>query len=467
MNQLENKRLRKIAQRSLLFFAAMIIQSCLVDDKSSHNVSIQEKIFNTDSAQKSLLAEYVSEMANPKKNQIDTNWKPKEVDFSELFPVFADNCSPCHSSTGNGPFVLTSFESIRKKAAVIKEVMKSRLMPPFLANVNYSSLINAPRLNDSVRWRIINWIDQGCNKAKYPYNKNLQEFFPNKNNQNYKTYQATEHIINSNNDSYQCFIIDLNLAKDTFIKSIRYRSSNPRTIHHIMVYLDTSNVLESSEKCWNCMKSDIVNKLVPIDSWSRGMLAYELSEDFAFRFPKGSKLLLQTHYGNEGNKGQKEQTSLDIFFRNNPKRKIKFEIINNLNIFFPANKIKTETIVFKINSPISLIGCVPHMHFLAKKIEIFAITNENKKVNILKIDDWDYLWQGSYLFKNLVELPANSIIYMNAVFDNTSKNKQQPNDPIKDVKYDTYSNEEMMVLCLYTTDFQENDKSKYPIKLLR
>lgn len=468
MNYFKNKRRKqKLTAKLFLFFLfALIITNCEIEDSSSNNRIQGNKQFDNDSAQKSLLNEYFNGIENNLKNCIDTNWTPKQVDFSEIFPIIIDNCSPCHNSKGNAPFSLTNLTSIRRKAPVIKEVMTTRLMPPFLADANYSSLINAPSLSDSVRWRIINWIDQGCQDAKKPIDKKILENFDDKNNHNSFNYQANEHIINSDNDSYQCFVIDLNLKTDTFIKSIRYHSSNPRTIHHIMLYLDTTNTLSNSEKCWNCMKSDIVNKLVPIDSWSRGMRAYELNENFAFRFPKGSKLLLQTHYGNEGNKGQKEQTSLDISFGTNPQRKINFEIINNFDIRFPANKVKTETIVYKIKSPISLIGCVPHMHFLAKRVEIFAVTSKNKKVNILKINNWDYLWQGSYLFKNLIEIPANSTIYMNVVFDNTSNNTQQPNNPIKDVKYDTYSNEEMMVLCLYTTKLQNNDKFVEPIKLL-
>ncbi len=442
----------------------MLLYAC----ENNHSEIVEKKtVFNNDSAQHQLLADYLTEQQHPTKTTIDTNWVKKEVNFSELFPVFADNCTPCHSEKGNAPFVLTSYEAIRKKALVIKDVMMERLMPPFLADVHYSELINAPRINDSIRWRIVNWIDQGCKPASLPYNKNRVDYFPITCSKNYRTYQTPEHTINSNTDSYQCFVIDLDLATDSFVKAIRYRSSNPSTIHHIMVYLDTAGVLSNSEKCWDCMKDAIVNKLIPIDSWSRGMVAYELEKDFAFKFPKGSKLLLQTHYGNERNKGKKEQTDLDIYFGNKPDREIKFEIINNLKIFFPANKVKTESITFKTDSAISLIGCVPHMHFLATRIEVFAITNELKKINILKINDWDYLWQGSYLFKKLIEIPKNSTIYMNVVFDNTSKNLQQPNNPIKDVKYDSYSTEEMMVLCLYTTSFKANDKTKQALKLLR
>ncbi len=430
-------------------------------------ISKTKLLFNNDSAQDNLLAEYLKELKNPVKSIIDTNWSKRIIDFSELFPVFVDNCTPCHIENGNAPFVLTSFESIRKKARVIREVMLGRLMPPFLADPHYSALVNAPRINDSTRWRIINWIDQGCKAAKQPYNKKIEEYFHTSDRRNYTTYEAEEHTINSNSDSYQCYVIDLGLKNDSFVRAIRYHSTNKSTIHHIMVYLDTANVLKSSPSCFDCMKKDVVNKLVPIDSWSRGMVAYQLSTDFAFKFPKGSKLLLQTHYGNEGNKGKKEKTTLDILYKTKPEREIKFEIANNLKIALPAYKVKTETLTFKPDTAISLIGCVPHMHFLAKKAELFAITNDNKKINILKINNWDYLWQGSYLFKNLIEIPAKSTIYMNVVYDNTSKNLQQPNNPIRDVKYDTYSNEEMMVLCLYTTVLKKGDKTKMPLEILR
>ncbi len=455
------------------FYALLIVfyamYSCNLGSKK--DVDIQNtrdfSTFNNDSAKNALLLEYYHGLADPRGKLIDTNWENGPVDFSDVFPLFVDNCTPCHSENGNGPFVLNSYEAILKRSAVIKDVLMERVMPPWMADDTYSELMNAPRINDSLRWVIVKWIDQGALPPKFSKDSRIQQFLPTKNLRGSRTYYTEEHTINSNDDSYQCFVVDLDLPIDTFVNSIRFHSSNPSTIHHIMVYMDTLGILNSLPGCWNCMKDEIVNKLIPIEPWSRGMVPTQLTKGFAFRYPKGSKLLLQTHYGDEGNKGQRERTSLQVFFSKRPEREIKWEILNNLEIFFPANTIKVETISFYTDSTISLIGCVPHLHFLAKKIEIFAITKELKKINILKINDWDYLWQGSYLLRKLTVIPGGSTIYMNAVYDNTANNPVQPNNPVQDVKYDTYSNQEMMVLSLMFTAYRKGDEQVEPTEILR
>jgi hypothetical protein len=336
-----------------------------------------------------------------------------------------------------------------------------------MADEHYSSFINAPRINDSIRQRIISWIDAGALPPQTTFSQATQEPMAEENFAGTGLYTARQHTITSNTDSYQCFVIDMHLQKDTFVKAIRYHSTNPATVHHIMVYLDTLHVLDTLPDCWNCMKDGIVNKLMPLDSWSKGMQPCIFTKDFAFHFPKGAKFLLQIHYGNEGNKGQVEQTSLEVFFEQRPERIVKYEILNNLKIHFPANTVKTETIRFHTDTAISMVGIVPHMHFLAKRAEVFAITPALEKIHLLKINDWDYSWQGSYLLKSLVPVPAGSTIYMNVVFDNTDKNPKQPNNPIKDVKYDTYSNEEMMVLALYMTNYKTGDGQQQPYRILR
>lgn len=455
-----------VAMVRVLFFLFVVLLSAGCDAPAIHHTT-DEQAYNNDSAANALLSEYHSGAQSSEINMAAMKLAPRDVDFSALFPVFADNCVPCHSPEGNAPFCLNSYAAISRKSAVIKDVMLQRLMPPFLADPRYSHLVNAPRINDSVRGEIIRWIDHGAKPAKSKYTGKTGVSQADSVTGSCKTFRAKEHTISSNSDSYQCFVIDLDLKTDTFVNCLRYHSTNKAAIHHIMVYLDTGHVLGNSPDCWDCMKNDIVNKLIPIDSWSRGMLACKLTDGFAFKFPKGSKLLLQTHYGDEGNKGQHEQTTIDLFYSARPTREVKFEIINKLDIFLPANKVKTESLKFKTDSAISLIGCVPHMHFLAKKIEIFAITPDLRKINILKINNWDYLWQGSYFLSSLVQVPAHSSIYMNAVFDNTTNNPQQPNDPVRDVKYDTYSNEEMMVLCLYTVPWKSSDEYVHPTKIFR
>ncbi len=455
----------KKIQYPLLLLILFIQFNCNQNAKQQPGSYKQE--FDNDSACSVLLNGYLNEQNQFDANIIDTNFVIQKVDFNQLMPIFKENCTPCHKPNGNGPFPLTDFKTIRKKSLSIRDVLMHRIMPPFMGDTHYSDMMNAPRINDSLRCCIIKWIDAGSPPPQLKLAEEKEKTITKEKHYDFVTYTAKEHTINSNTDSYQCFIIDLKLERDTFLKSIKHHSTNPAAIHHIMVFLDTTSSTKGMENCWDCKQKEIAANLVPIDAWSKGMLPCILTEDFAYRFPKGSKLILQIHYGDEGNLGKKEKTNIDLFFCPRPQRIVKFEILNNLDIFFPANKVKTETIVYHTDTAISILGGGPHMHFLCKKIELFAITPEKKKINILRINNWDYLWQGNYFYTHPIIIPAGSTVYMNAVFDNTINNPQQPNNPIKNVKYNTYSKEEMMVLSLYITGYRKGDEKIIPYKVLK
>ena len=67
----------------------------------------------------------------------------------------------------------------------------------------------------------------------------------------------------------------------------------------------------------------------------------------------------------------------------------------------------------------SLMSVFPHMHLLGKDLICYAVTPTNDTINLVKIDNWDFEWQGAYLFKKLLKVPAGSMIYAKGNYDNT------------------------------------------------
>ena len=172
--------------------------------------------------------------------------------------------------------------------------------------------------------------------------------------------------------------------------------------------------------------------------------------------------------GEKGNQGKLEQTTIGLFIRKTPPPKeIKWAILNNLDIGIPANVAKVETITFPVEADMSLLGLVPHLHFIGRVVECYAMTADCRKIPLLKIPDWDYLWQGRFMFPKPIIVPQGSTIYMNVLYDNTAHNPQQPNDPIVDIHYDNLSSQEMMVLCVYYTDYQAGDENRTVGTLVR
>jgi hypothetical protein len=61
----------------------------------------------------------------------------------------------------------------------------------------------------------------------------------------------------------------------------------------------------------------------------------------------------------------------------------------------------------------------------------------------LSVPKYDFNWQHEYIFTQPLQLPAGSKLYAKAWYDNSAKNKSNP-DPTKQVTWGDQTWEEMM-----------------------
>ena len=59
------------------------------------------------------------------------------------------------------------------------------------------------------------------------------------------------------------------------------------------------------------------------------------------------------------------------------------------------------------------------MHLLGKDLDCIAVTPTNDTINLIKINNWDFEWQGFYFYKTFIKIPAGSMIYAKGNYDNT------------------------------------------------
>jgi hypothetical protein len=91
-----------------------------------------------------------------------------------------------------------------------------------------------------------------------------------------------------------------------------------------------------------------------------------------------------------------------------------------------------------------LLGLLPHMHLRGKSFEYVATFPDGKKEVLLKVPAYDFNWQTVYRLEKPMRLPAGTRIDCAAVFDNSSKNKNNP-DPGKLVIWGEQTWQEMMI----------------------
>ena len=125
--------------------------------------------------------------------------------------------------------------------------------------------------------------------------------------------------------------------------------------------------------------------------------------------------------------------------------------------YIPPNQITDISSSFgPIMQDVSLMSIFPHMHLLGKQMECIAVTPTNDTINLVRVNNWDFEWQGFYFYKKFLKIPAGSMIYASGSYDNTLS-IDNPN-PIP-VQTGLNTQDEMFLFVFQYTDYQLGDEN--------
>lgn len=118
----------------------------------------------------------------------------------------------------------------------------------------------------------------------------------------------------------------------------------------------------------------------------------------------------------------------------------------NQKFKIPAN-VADYPVSAKFQVPFFLSGkailVAPHMHLLGRKIAVNLTNPDNSVTPLIRIDDWDFNWQGFYTLDQPIPIAPSSVLQLDTVYDNTDGNPRNPNYPIKEVRWGEGTNDEM------------------------
>jgi hypothetical protein len=259
------------------------------------------------------------------------------------------------------------------------------------------------------------------------------------------------------------------LTEDKFVEAVEVRPSNARIVHHALLFIDTAGQGRKLEK----QQQDNPRKdphggndqdqgpgyyggmgvgFLPsatLGGWAPGQLPHVLPEGTGIHLPKNSDVVMQIHFHRNG-RLEKDKTTIGLYFS---KKKVERPFQGGLmaGLFFqiPANN---ERFVVKgqssVNADMTLHDIMPHMHMLGKEIKVTMTPPEGKPVLLFHIKDWDYNWQETYFFKEPLKLKAGTQLDLEAVYDNSANNPNNPFNPPQVVTFGEQTFNEMCFVFL-------------------
>jgi hypothetical protein len=396
---------------------------------------------------------------------------------SDVAPIIENHCTTCHKENGSAPFSLQTYNDVVKRASFILEVIENKYMPPYPADPLFARHLNVNVLSQQEIATIRNWIKDGkvkgntVKKSVNSSNKNAPQTKPG-----LVLQQKNPYVIpGDNKEKFKIFVIPTNLKDTTYISAVEYVPGNARRTHHSRIMIDTSNKLRKDNGINVGDSSEYQKRGIKMfDEFWKGWIPGNKTSIFypsgmAKMLPPNADLIINTHYSPSPLKEEDNFLLKFYFSKEKPNRIIKTFILDegdivNSPFFIPADSIIT---FYGRSQPlsidISILSVLPHMHILGKTIKAFAITPAGEVVPLIHIPKWQFNWQFTYPFTNLLKLPAGSIIYVTATYDNTINNLLNPYYPTIPFYYGWGTNNEMMNLILEYVEYKPGDE-KVPIQ---
>ena len=374
-------------------------------------------------------------------------------------PLIYQYCAPCHRPGEAGPFSLLSYEDVRKRAAQIVTVTKSRYMPPWLPEPGFGDFAGERRLSETQLRLIEEWVRQGAPEgsptglAAPHFTEGWQIGAPDMVVQMPTPYRLAA----DGTDVFRNFIFPIHLSETRYVRAIELRPGNKRIVHHANIWVDRRQSLRGRdgedgqpgfpgmENVSTEARSDSFDPDSHFLFWKPGTVVEPEPAGLSWRLDPGTDLILNLHLKPSG-KPETIQPLLGLYFTAEPPRRfpmlVQLEHDGAIDIA-PGARDFAVTDHLTLPVAVEVLAIYPHAHYLGKEIEAWATLPDGARRWLLKIGDWDINWQAVYTYREPVPLPKGTTIEMRISYDNSEQNPRNPNNPAKRVRAGPRSEDEM------------------------
>jgi Flp pilus assembly protein TadD len=382
----------------------------------------------------------------------------REPTFTQdIAPIILENCSPCHREGMSTPFNLLDYEDVWKRARLIVDVVSDRYMPPWLPEPGYGSFYGARHLQDAQIELIRKWVEQSGEEGPL-------EALPETPDWPTGWQAGTPDLIvasdgefllpSEGRDVYRNFVLSIPTKKHRYIRALEFRPSNARIVHHALIYVDRTR--ESRRRDQQSPEAGFDGMRVPDSammpegqflSWQPGATYSKETEGIPWLVTPGSDLVIQVHMNPSG-KRESFRCEVGVYFSESKPKRVPTKIkLSSLNIdITPGDSQYDVHDEFVLPGDVDVTRVLPHAHYLCRRMEGLALLPSGERKSLILIEDWDFNWQGDYIYDPPIFLPKGTRIKMHFTYDNSSENAANPNTPSDRVMYGPQSSDEMAEL---------------------
>ena len=240
-------------------------------------------------------------------------------------PLLQKHCTECHHPGTAAPFSLLTYDDAVNWAAMIREVVLMRTMPPWHADPRFGHFANERRLAQDEIEVLTAWVaagtPRGDRKDMPPVPEYTEGWRIGKPDVVFQIPKEVK-VPAKGKVAYKYFTTKTEFKEDMWVQAAEVRPGNKAVVHHVIVFARAPGSISQE---W-------------IAAVAPGSDPFALPPDFGRKIAAGSELVWQIHYTTSG----KEETDRSeiglVFCKEKPKHQVINHGIANTSIQYPARR---------------------------------------------------------------------------------------------------------------------------------
>lgn len=397
----------------------------------------------------------------------------QQVTWAEhVAPILYQTCVECHSPEGIGPMSLVDYQSARRYAARIRDMVASREMPPWHIDrdVGIQQYKNDVSLTDEEIATVVRWVDGGAvqgNVALAPPVPGLpsgtewrlaEQFGP----PDLVIRSTPFSVPESGLDSWWTpeIVVD-GIDGPRWVMANETKPQYPmgrKVVHHA-----NTNLIPAGEERGSGFTNFGVGKPFDIYPGNTGQMV-----------SPGDKVSFNIHYYPVGEAVADDVVEIGLWFYpegETPRFATEGDVqwssqrevmvdgapLTMQQLVIPPHGRAVTQGIQRLDQNTRIHSCRGHMHLRGSSQQLEAVFPDGHTEILCKVN-WNGLWHITYLFEDDVAplLPAGTVLLVTAWYDNSEHNPVNP-DPDQWVTYGRRSGDEMSHMWIGVTYLEEED----------
>ena len=306
---------------------------------------------------------------------------------------------------------------------------------------------------------IVNWVEGGAPKGDdkdLPSGRLVKDDWSlGKPSLTLKTPGKVE--VASDADEERTFVLPTGLKADRWLTAVEVRPGKRSVVHCATVMIedlpgDAQAVPDGARKAG--VSRLLSSAQVPVmmaatlAKWMPGQRVVSLPEGVGQLLPAGSRIILKIHYRGAG-EAVKDQSEVGFYFaKTAAPRQLRMIAISSPDAVIPVGSSHRIETSFTVPADSEAIAIRPRSHPLVVSFQATAYRPDGTQEVLVWSRGYRSDWQPTYYFRQPVMMPKGTRVEVVAHFDNSDENRDNPNDPAKQVKWTDLSPDPLCSLMI-------------------